>query len=104
MKDKPQKGSPKGGVPKKIPKCGVGLERGKRISTSSIREKGEESVGKKNERERERERERETSREILEITSTACALSSFASLSANASLIIHRPIIITCKIMSRLSR
>lgn len=75
-------------MPKKIPKCGAGLERGKRISTILVRE--EEGVKKKD----KRERERETSREILEITNMACALSSFASLSANAMLIIYRPIII----------
>lgn len=53
----------------------------------------------------EEEQERETSREILEITSAVCALSCFASLSANSPLIIHRPIIIiSCEITSRLSK
>lgn len=62
--------------------------------------KGEERGGRGEERQ-----ERKTSREILEITSMACALSSFASLSTNAPLIIHRSIIIISgKIMSRLPR
>lgn len=43
-------------MPKKIPKCGAGLEREKRISTSPVRRKKEESLGKKNKKERLAER------------------------------------------------
>lgn len=88
-------------------------ERGRAKKDTKVR--GRTREGKKNKcqpcegrgrKERGEEgQERATSREILEITSVACVLSSFASLNASAPLIIRRSIIIIPgEIMSRLPR